>query len=95
MGKSLQDKIDARDARYNDLMARRDVLQAVLANRRFTEEAIQRQLEFAGNLRDGIDNATNAEKQAMLDTFKARVTDGKAKLALWMPKEATIELLDI
>jgi len=30
----------------------------------------------------------------MLDTFKARVTvtDGKAKLALWMPKEVIIEL---
>lgn len=94
VGKSLQDKIDALDTRYNDLMTRRDVLQAVLANRHFTEEAIQRQLEFAGNLRDGIDNATNAEKRAMLDTFKARVTvtDGKAKLALWMPKEVIIEL---
>ncbi len=94
VGRTLQDKVDALDERYNDLAARRDKLEAELANRHFTDELIQYQLDFAADLRDGIENATNADKRFMLDTFDARVTvtDGKPKLSLQMPKEVLIDL---
>ncbi len=94
VGSALKEKISAVNEPHSRLAARREVLEAELSNRRFTDELIQRQLEFTANLRAGIENADNADKRRMLDTFKASVTvtDGKPVLTLWMPDEVIIEL---
>jgi len=94
VGSALKEKISAVNERHSRLAARQEVLEAELSNRRFTDELIQRQLEFTANLRAGIENAGNADKRRMLDTFKASVTvtDGKPVLTLWMPDEVIIEL---
>jgi len=94
VGQTLQDKVDALDERYNDLAARRDKLEAELAHRRVTEEAITRTVTYTEGARVGLDSATNEDKRTMLDTFNAqvKVTDGKPVLALWMPDEVLIEL---
>ncbi len=94
VGRSLQNDVDAVNARYDQLTARRDKLEAELANRRVTAEAIAQTIAYTEGARVGLDHATNEDKRFMLDTFNARVTvtDGKPVLSLWMPDEVLIEL---
>lgn len=94
VGRALQDRINAVDERHKRLSERREVLEAELSKRRVTEEVIAKTIAFTEGVRAGLDHATNEDKRQMLDTFNARVTvtDGKPKLALWMPGEVVIEL---
>lgn len=94
VSKTLQDRINAVDERYNALAQRRDELEAALSKRRYTDEAIQRDLDFAADRRAGLADADHATKRAILDQFNARVivTDGKARLCYTMPEETSIDL---
>ncbi len=94
VGRALQKQIREVDERHKALVARREVLEAELSHRRFTEEAIQRQLDFVARLRAGVENATNEDKRGMLDTLDAQVfvKDGEAQLEYHLNEKVLIEL---
>jgi site-specific DNA recombinase len=94
VAKTLQDRIDAVDARYHALAQRLDELEAALSKRRYTDEAIKQQMEFMADLRAGLADPDHAAKRAILDRFNARVIvkDGKPRLCYTMPDEVSIDL---
>ncbi len=90
----LQDKITALNERYEALQARKDELEAALANRRLTDETINELIQFAASFKKGIGQPSNEDMRQVLDAFDARVIvkDGGAKLELGLPKPTSIEL---
>jgi len=74
VAKTLQDRIDALDERYNRLIARRDALEVALDNRRLTDEVITAALQFAADIKRGIDNPDNKSKREILDLFDMHLT---------------------
>jgi len=84
----------ALNERYAALLARKDELEAALANRRLTDETINGLLQFAANFSKGIDQSSNEDKRQVLDAFDARVIvkDGGTKLDLGLPEPTSIEL---
>ena len=74
VAKTLQDRIDALDERYNRLTARRDALEVALDNRRLTDEVITAALQFATDIKRGIDNPDNKSKREILDLFDVHLT---------------------
>lgn len=73
VGDALTEKISAVNDRHSRLTARRDELEAALANRHYTDEAIDTALQFMSDLREGVENAEAEDKRGMLDTLNACV----------------------
>jgi len=92
--KTLQEKIDELNARYEALDARRLVLEDILARRRLTDEVILAAVRYAEDIAKGIDNANSKTKREILDVFDAKVTvkDGIATLSYSLPTPVSIEL---
>lgn len=92
--KSLQRQQAELDERYSRLTARKEKLEAELANRRLTDETVNAIMQYAEDAAQGVDHADHALKRRILDGFGAniRVKDGRPWLDCRFPVPTLIEL---
>ncbi|MEW5720112.1 MAG: hypothetical protein AB1817_15915 [Chloroflexota bacterium] len=83
VGISLQKQQDDLNARLEGYHKRRGELIAELGARRLTDDAIQDIIEFARDVRTGIDEADFETKQKIFELLdvKVRVNDDKAQVS--------------
>jgi site-specific DNA recombinase len=74
VGKALERDMENINRRYEALGKRREVLQAEIGAVRLTEAAIYEALEFAQDVRIGIENADFETKRRNLETLQVEVT---------------------
>ena len=79
VGETLQAKADEVNARYDALTKRRSELQAELGALRLTEDALSEILQYARDVRVGVQNADYDTKRRILETLdvKIKVKDGR------------------
>ncbi len=79
VGETLQAKADEVNARYDMLTKRRGELIAKLGARRLTDDAIAEILQYARDVREGIQGADFDTKRRILESLDAQVTvkDGR------------------
>jgi predicted transcriptional regulator len=74
VAKSLEDNIREVNRRYDALCARLEVLQGEMSSARLTDSAIQDALQFAQDIRTGIENADYETKRRNLELLQVKVT---------------------
>lgn len=78
VAKSLEDNIREVNRRYDALNARLEVLQAEMSSARLTDNVIQDALQFAQDIRTGIENADYETKRRNLELLQVKVpVDGR------------------
>ena len=73
VGKTLQDSMTAINQRYEALCSRRDELLAGLEEQRLTDDAIGRIVQFAEDVRAGMENADYQTARHILEVLKVEV----------------------
>ena len=73
VGKMLQDSMTAINQRYEALCSRRDELLAGLEEQRLTDDAIGRIVQFAEDVRAGMENADYQTARHILEVLKVEV----------------------
>ncbi len=73
VGKSLQADIDKTNALYREQLKRRDDLIAELSSRTLTDEAIGSIIQFARDVRRGIESAEFADRQFAVERLNVQV----------------------
>lgn len=73
VAKSLEKNMQDVNKRYDALCTRRDLLQGELGAARLTEETIQEAIQFAEDVRVGIENADYETKRRNLELLRVKV----------------------
>ncbi len=74
IAKSLEDEMAIINERYDALCERRRKLQATVESARLTDDAVQQVLDFAADVRVGIQNADFQTKRRNLELLEVHVT---------------------
>ena len=73
VAQSMQAEIDQTNALYNEQVARRDQLKAELETRILTDDVITDIVQYAKDVREGVDNANWDDKRKMLEALGVKV----------------------